>query len=152
MNTPAYFALDTLISKSESTNTEIYNEAGINGYINPEDRWRHSSPQDPDSIINPIFRGWATEVAGYNQTAGVDPRWSDPNTTLGPATGNVNDIFSLGDLSREQISQGASVGWITVTFAEPIQNDRGYDFAVFENGLLSDFTTPAGSRARSMPF
>jgi len=147
MNTPAYFALDTLISQSESSDAEIYNEAGINGYINPDNDWKHSSPQDPNAVINPIFRGWATEVVSYHQTSGVDPRWSDPNKTLGPATGNVNDIFSLGDLSREQINQGESVGWMTLTFDETIQNNRGYDFVVFENGLLSDFTTPAGSAA-----
>ena len=148
MNTPAYFALDTIMFQSESANAEIYNEAGINGHINPFDsRRQHASPQNPDAVINPIFQGWATEVVGYNQTPGVDPRWSDPNTTLGPASGNVNDIFSLGDLGREQIKQGASAGWITLTFDEPIRNNTGYDFAVFENGLLSEFTTPAGSAA-----
>lgn len=146
MNTPAYFALDTITCQSESSIAEIYTEAGINGYINSFDqRRRHASPQDPDAVINPIFQGWATEVVNYYQTPGVDARWSDPNKTIGPATGNVNDIFSLGDLSREQINQGESVGWITLKFDEPIRNNRGYDFAVFENGLLSEFTTPAGS-------
>ncbi len=147
MNTPAYFALDTIIFQPESTDTASYNDAGINGYINPYDGWKHSSPQDPNAVINPIFRGWATEVVNYNQTPGVDSRWSEPNKTLGAATGNVNDIFSLGDLSREQIAQGESVGWVIVTFDEPIRNNRGYDFAVFENGLLSDFTTQEGSAA-----
>lgn len=148
MNTPAYFGLDTVMFQSESANAEIYNEAGINGYINPFDpRRQHASPQDPNAVINPIFRGWATEVVSYHQTLGVDLRWSDPNMTLGPATGNVNDIFSLGDLSREQINQTASPGQITLTFDEPIRNNNGYDFAVFENGLLSEFTTPAGSAA-----
>ena len=147
MNTPAYFALDTIIFQSEQTDAVSYNDAGINGYINPYNDWKHSSPQDPNAVINPIFRGWATDIVSYNQTPGVDSRWSDPNKTLGPATGNVNDIFSLGDLSTEQVNQGESVGWITLTFDEPVRNNRGYDFAVFENGLLSDFTTQAGSMA-----
>jgi hypothetical protein len=147
MNTPAYFALDTIIFQPESADTASYNDDGVNGYINPYNNWKHAAPQDPNAVINPIFRDWATEVLSYNQTPGVDSRWSDPNKTLGPATGNVNDIFSLGDLSREQIAQGESVGWIILTFDEPIQNNRGYDFAVFENGLLSDFTTQEGSTA-----
>jgi hypothetical protein len=148
MNTPAYFALDTIIYQSELVNARIYTEAGINGYINPLDpRRSHASPQDPDAVINPIFKGWATEVVDYYQTPRVASQWSDPNKTLGPATGNVNDIFSLGDLSREQINQGESPGWIILTFDEPIRNNRGYDFAVFENGLLSEFNTPSGSVA-----
>ncbi len=148
MNTPAYFALDTLIYQSEYSYIKPYNEAGINGYIDPENpQWEHASPQDANAVINPIFCNWATEVVSYKQTQGVDPQWSDPNKTLGPATGNVNDIFSLGDLSREQINQGTSPGWITLTFDEPILNGQGYDFVVFENGLLSEFTTPAGSAA-----
>lgn len=147
INTPAYFALDTIIFQSESIETISYNDAGINGYINPYNEWKHSSPQDPNAVINPVFKGWAIEVISYNQTPGVDSRWSDPNKTLGPVTGNVNDIFSLGDLSREQVDQGVSIGWIILTFDEPIINNRGYDFAVFENGLLSDFTTTAGSMA-----
>jgi hypothetical protein len=147
INTPTYFALDTIIFQPESTDTASYNDAGINGYINPYNDWKHSSPQDPNAVINPIFRGWATEVVNYNQTPGVDSQWSDPNKTLGPVIGNATDIFSLGDLSREQIDQGESVGWIILTFDEPIRNNRGYDFAIFENGLLSNYTTSEGSAA-----
>ena len=145
INTPTYFALDTIVFQSEPTDVVSNNDAGINGYINPYNNWKHAGPQDPNAVINPIFKGWATEVVSYHQSPGVDSQWSDPNKTLGPVTGNVTDIFSLGDLSREQIDQGESVGWIILTFDEPIRNNRGYDFAVFENGLLSDFTTSAGS-------
>jgi len=151
MNTPAYFALDTLVGESAFVYSQPYTEAGINGYINPDKRWGHASPQDPNAVINPIFRGWATEVVSYEQTPGVDPRWSEPDKALGPATGKGDeDIFSLGDLSREQIGQGVPPGQITLLFGEPIRNGRGYDFAVFENGLLSEFTTPAGSAAGQM--
>jgi len=151
MNTPAYFAVDTLVYKSAFVYTQPYTEAGINGYINPDNHWRHASPQDPNAVINPIFRGWATKVVSYDQTPGVDPRWCEPNKALGPATGKGDeDIFSLGDLSREQISQGVLPGQMTLQFDEPIRNGGGYDFAVFENGLLSEFTTPAGSAAGQM--
>ncbi len=151
MNTPAYFAVDTLVVKSTFVYSETYTEAGINGYINPDNRWRHASPQDSNAVINPIFRGWATEVVSYEQAPGVDPRWCEPNKALGPATGKGDeDIFSLGDLSREQIEQGALPGQITLMFDEAIHNGEGYDFAVFENGLLSEFTTPAGSAAGQM--
>jgi len=151
MNTPAYFALDTLVARSTFVYAEPYTEAGVNGYINPDNHWRHASPQDPSAVINPIFRGWATEVVSYEQAPGVDPRWSEPNKALGPATGKGDeDIFSLGDLSREQISQGVLPGQMTLMFDEAIRNGEGYDFAVFENGLLSEFTTPAGSAAGQM--
>ncbi len=151
MNTPAYFAIDSLMRKSAFVYAETYTEAGVNGYINPDNHWRHARPQDPNAIINPIFRGWATEVVSYNQAPGVDPRWCEPNKALGPVTGRGDDdIFSLGDLSREQIEQGVPPGQVTLLFGEPIRNGRGYDFAVFENGLLSEFTTPAGSAAGQM--
>jgi hypothetical protein len=151
MNTPAYFALDTLVYQPVSVYAEPYTEAGINGYINPDKRWGHASPQDPNAVINPIFRGWAMKVVSYDQAPGVDPRWSEPNKALGPATGKGDeDIFSLGDLSREQINQGVLPGQMTLLFGEPIRNGGGYDFVVFENGLLSEFTTPAGSAAGQM--
>jgi len=151
MNTPAYFALDTLVYQPVSVYAEPYTEAGINGYINPDKRWGHASPQDANAVINPIFRGWGTEVISYNQAPGVDPRWCEPNKALGPATGRGDDdIFSLGDLSIEQINQGVLPGQITLMFDEAIRNGGGYDFAVFENGLLSEFTTPAGSAEGQM--
>ena len=145
INTPTYFALDTIIFQTETTDAVSYNDAGVNGYINPYNDWKHAGPQDPNAVINPIFRSWATEVLSYHQSPGVDSQWSDPNKTLGAVTGNVTDIFSLGDLSREQIDQGESVGWIILTFDAPIRNNRGYDFAIFENGLLSNYTTSEGS-------
>ncbi|MBN1972610.1 MAG: DUF4465 domain-containing protein [Sedimentisphaerales bacterium] len=147
MNTPAYFALDTILCQSQPAVKGPYTEAGINGYINPFDNGRHASPQDSQSVINPIFKSWATEAVDYYQTPGVDFRWSNPDKTLGPVTGNVNDIFSLGDLSRQQVKDGESPGWIILTFSEPFGDVNGYDFAVFENGLISESTTSAGSVA-----
>ena len=140
MNTPAYFALDSIEYQPVSIYTAPYTEAGINGYINPEDG-QPADSQDFGAVVNPIFKGWATEVVSYSQTPGVDAQWSDPSKVLGRASGRVDDIFSLGDLSLEQIDEGIPPGRITVTFDESIRNGKGYDFAIFENALISDLST-----------
>jgi hypothetical protein len=145
MNTPAYFAMDTVIFQSEPPIEGPYTEAGINGYVNPLDNNHQAGPEDSQVEINPIFKEWASGVVDYYQAPGVDFLWSDPNAVLGPATGDNMDIFSLGDLSREQVQEGEKSGWITVTFSEPFGNVNGYDFAVFENGMVSESTTSAGS-------
>jgi hypothetical protein len=145
MNTPGYFAMDTVISQSEPPIEGPYTEAGINGYVNPLKNNQQAGPEDSQSVINPIFKGWASKVVDYYQAPGVDFLWSDPNAVLGPVTGDNMDIFSLGDLSREQVQEGEKSGWITVTFGEPFGNANGYDFAVFENGMVSESTTSAGS-------
>lgn len=146
MNTPAYFVVDTIMDKP----APIYTEAGINGYINPESPWAHADPQDPNAVINPIFRGWATEVVSYQPAPGLAAQWSDPNMALGSVTGSNVDIVSLGDLSREQISQGVPPGQITLSFSEPIRQGRGYDFVVFENGFVSSANWGHGSVAGQM--
>jgi len=120
-----------------------YTEPGVNGYIG-EDR-RHADPADANAVINPIFRGWATSVVSYAPAAGVFALWADPNKALGPATGNNLDIVSLGDLNSVQIGQGAEPGQITLAFSEAIRDCNGYDFVVFENGLVSLINTGGGS-------
>lgn len=82
-----------------------------------------------------LFKSWATGatvVRGYQQinstvsavaNAGVDAN----------ATGASNgSIVSLGD-----------GGYATLTFAKPITNGNGFDFAVFENGFNSNITGKA---------
>jgi len=145
MNTPAYFALDTLMRKSAFVYAETYTEAGVNGYINPDNNWQHAGPQEPNAVINPIFRGWATEVVSYQPAPGLAAQWSDPNMALGPVTGSNVDIVSLGDLSQQQISQGVPPGHITLLFSEPIRQADGYDFVVFENGFVSSANWGNGS-------
>lgn len=149
MNTPGYFAMDTVLCQSQPPIIGPYTEAGINGYINPFDNGHHGNPHDVNSVINPIFKGWATEVVDYNQTDGVAEQWSDPNKALGPVRGDNMDIlmhiFSLGDLSREQVKEGKKPGSITLAFSEPFGDVNGYDFVVFENGFISDSNTDAGS-------
>ena len=135
MNTPGYFAMDSLVGESASVYFGPYTEAGVNGYIG-DDR-RHAEPTDEDAVINLIFRGWATEIVSYRPAPGVDAQWLDPNKALGPATGSKLDIVSLGDLNQQQISDGALPGEITLLFSEPIRQADGYDFVVFENGFVS---------------
>jgi hypothetical protein len=145
MNTPASFAIDTIVEQSASLNGRIYTEAGVNGYIDPDNHRRHADPQDPNAVLNPVFRGWATAVASYTPAPGLDAQWTDPNKALGPATGDKLDIVSLGDLNDELISQGTLPGEITLSFDEPIREVNGYEFVVFENGFVSGATYGTGS-------
>ncbi|HEU5116819.1 MAG TPA: DUF4465 domain-containing protein [Isosphaeraceae bacterium] len=57
--------------------------------------------------------------------------FGDPANALGPVDGSGAGLVSLGD-----------GGSITLSFAQPITNGPGDDFAVFENGFLSG---PSGS-------
>jgi Domain of unknown function (DUF4465) len=150
MNTPASFAIDTIVEPSASGPAGPYTEAGVNGYIDPNNHGRGADPQGPNAVINPIFRGWATAVVSYKPAPGVDPQWADPNRALGPATGDKLDIVSLGDLNQEQLSQGVPPGQITLSFDEPIRQGKGYDFVVFENGFVSDVNSANGSVAGQM--
>jgi hypothetical protein len=145
MNTPGYFAIDTITYGQAASLTGPYTEAGISGYIDPGNDWQRAEPQDPNAIQNPIFRGWATQVVSYQPAPGLDAQWADPNKALGPATGDRLDIVSLGDLSREQIDDGLPPGQITLYFDEPIRQGKGYDFVVFENGFTSDANWATGS-------
>jgi hypothetical protein len=120
-----------------------YTEPGVNGYIGEDGR--HANPADANAVINPIFRGWATSVVSYEPAPGVGPQWMDSKKALGAATGSNFDIVSLGDLDQGQIGQGATPGQITLSFGEPIRDANGYDFVVFENGIVSVYNTGGGS-------
>ncbi len=150
MNTPAYFVVDTIVVRPAIDSSGPYTEAGINGYINPGNDWGHADPQDPNAVINPIFRGWATEVVSYQPAPGLAGQWTDPSMALGPATGSNIDIVSLGHLNQEQIGQGMAPGQITLLFSDPIRQGRGYDFVVFENGFVSSADWGGGSLAGQM--
>lgn len=82
-----------------------------------------------------IVAAWATgcvvnrgpiDIANSN---GPMAQYGADSTATGPATSNSMMAVSLGD--------GGSA---TLTFAEPIRNIDGPDFAVFENGIVSDVT------------
>jgi len=68
---------------------------------------------------------WATKVVKVQYGSAVDDQWKTPEKALGPATGDLYDIVSLG--------RGGS---IVLTFDRPIRNGPGWDFAVFENGFV----------------
>jgi hypothetical protein len=140
-----------------------YNGIGVNGWIGSDAQ--HASPpgigtpaQDPNSIIiNPIFRGWATGYSDYLPSGVVLPQWQDAAKALGTPTGDHADIVSLGDLE----AGGINPGEITLVFGDPnipigqtdpngIKNVKGYDFAVFENGFISGFSTSGGSLTGQM--
>ncbi len=148
MNTPAYFAIDTIVIGLPFADGRCYTEAGVNGYVGLDGR--HAAPADDDAIINPIFRAWASSVVSYAPAPGVDPLWAHPSKALGPATGNNLDIVSLGDLNRSQIDSNQPPGQITLAFDETIRNGNGCDFAIFENGLISQVNTSGGSVAGQM--
>lgn len=150
MNTPGCFAIDTIMYYPASSLTGPYTEVGISGYINPGNDWKPAEPQEPNAVLNPIFHGWATEVVSYEPAPGLDAQWADQGKALGPATGDVLDIVSLGDLSREQITDGLPPGRIALYFDEPIRQGNGYDFVVFENGFISDLSLETGSVAGEM--
>jgi len=150
MNTPASFVIDTIVCRSVEGQVGPYTEAGVNGYIDPNDGWRHAQPSEPDAILNPIFRGWASEVVSYLPAPGLASRWTDPNMALGPVTGSIADIVSLGDLGQEQIDQGMPPGQIILKFDEPIRQSGGYDFVVFENGFAASANWDEGTVAGQM--
>lgn len=73
---------------------------------------------------DPGFLAWAAGWENYVVGSEVDPGWQTPEKALGKAIGTSFDIVSLG--------RG---GEITLTFAAPITDGEGWDFAVFENGF-----------------
>ncbi|HMO25026.1 MAG TPA: DUF4465 domain-containing protein [Tepidisphaeraceae bacterium] len=79
---------------------------------------------------DPNIKGWATGVAQLTRgpidiadPSGALASYGVGADALGPANGTLN-VVSLGD-----------GGSITLTFATPIVNGPGADFAVFENGF-----------------
>lgn len=135
-----------------------YTEAGVNGYVDPNDHWRHADPCNAGAVINPIFRGWATDVYEYcpaDEEWLPEGFWHDPSEALGPATGENFDIVSLGELDAAEIAAGAQPGRLTLSFGQAgdgnaIRDGKGYDFAIFENGFVSLFNTFGGSVAGEM--
>jgi hypothetical protein len=77
---------------------------------------------------DPAFVGWATGYTDYTAGSNADSTWQTPEKALGKATGDSYDVVSLG--------RG---GQITLTFATPMENGEGWDFAVFENSFSDSF-------------
>lgn len=78
---------------------------------------------------SPLIQGWATSITltrgpqNIANPTGPLASYGSPDNALGPANGSV---VSLGD-----------AGIATLTFATPIVDGPGPDFAVFENAFVS---------------
>lgn len=80
------------------------------------------------SMNDPAFVAWGTGYSNYILGANVDAQWQTPEKALGKAVGDSYDIVCLGN-----------GGQITLTFANPISNGPGADFAIFENSFSDTF-------------
>lgn len=137
-------------------------DAGIAGLVGPAGE----GVIDGDNYVNPIFKGWATEYILYdpsdelgeygNNSIGQPPQFSidfgNPSTALGPIDERV---VCFGDMDQGEIdawkNRGVNgPGTLILGFDTAITNGAGADFAAFENGFVSDFTTGAGSVAGEM--
>ena len=152
MNTPAYFAMDTIVLEGL-----VESDAGIHGFIDPNTHGP-AGPRDPNAIVHPAFRGWATAWSEYRPGPHVDTGWDEPNKALDVVTGDNSDIVSLGELWQEDLASGKVPGSITLVFGDPcnpndprhIRDGAGFDIAVFENAFASQVNTLAGSVSGQM--
>lgn len=78
-----------------------------------------------------VFKGWAT---GINVVRGPQ----DIANPTGPLASTGDPSAALGGTSTSVVCLGDG-GSATVTFAAPIINGPGFDFAVFENGFSDTF-------------
>ncbi|MEN8126952.1 MAG: T9SS C-terminal target domain-containing protein [Planctomycetota bacterium] len=93
-------------------------------------------PTDPNDAS--VFMGWATGALIERGFIQIDEpslgavSHGEPNDALGPAQGlDATGVVSLGD-----------AGVAILTFALPISDGPGYDFAVFENGFAPNASEP----------
>lgn len=84
---------------------------------------------------DPRFVEWATGISVARGLQEIDKpdlgyaSYGSPSDAFGPAQGsNTTGVVSLGD-----------GGAATITFAQPIANGPGPDFAVFENGISDTY-------------
>lgn len=94
--------------------------------------------ENPANYVNPLFFGWASEVVSYEPSETIAVAFSDPEAALGPVSGDNFLVVSLGDQTAEAITAAESPGTITLAFAKPIRDLSGADFAIFENGHISN--------------
>src|SRR5690554_3597778 len=89
---------------------------------------------------DPSIVAWAIGaeiIRGYINIEDTTAMYDGSNKTT---FGTVEDAIgpSVGSTTQHVVSLGDS-GVAILTFAKPIMNGPGYDFAVFENGLSDDF-------------
>jgi hypothetical protein len=112
-------------------------DPGIAGFVGPSGDGTVSG-----NAINPWFIGWASGHSDvYLAGTTGDTNWElypDPAAAYGPATGNVQDVITLGDLDASMLAAGDPVGYVTMTFDVAVRNGVGADVAIFENGFVAE--------------
>jgi hypothetical protein len=78
------------------------------------------------SMNDTAIVAWATGYENFLKGPNAGDSGYTAEDTLGPAEGTTFDVLPLGD-----------GGEVTLTFAQPITNGTGADFAVFENAIDS---------------
>lgn len=138
-------------------------DAGIPGFLGPAGEGVTATATN-GNYLNPIFKGWATGVASYLPSDVLGPYdqngigrppafgadFGNPNSALGQVSGDNFAIVSLGDLHMPERAANVAPGSLTLTFDHPIYNGPGADFAAFENGFVSKYSTGNGSVAGQM--
>jgi hypothetical protein len=133
-----------LLFNGLQADTGPYIDSGIPGFVDSD--LNPTDPETPGAEVHPLFCRWATNWIAYEPAAQtIAPDFIDPQKALGPVTGQLGDVVSLGDLNQTQINQESPPGRITLMFYDDqtgdpngiIPNGPGYDFAVFENGFIA---------------
>lgn len=77
-------------------------------------------------------------IKSWAQVEAWELGWLDiRDTALGKPT--VGDSASASGLADGNVLSLGDGGWVTLIFNEPISDQEGYDFAVFENSFRDDF-------------
>lgn len=142
-NAPEVLGTGPYSSAQAQTNAGAIDQ-GIAGFVGPDGEGA-CLESGPNNYVNPIFKGWATTVVNYLPSDattfygmnGIGPQFADPTKALGAVTGDNFHIVSMGDRDATEIANSVAPGTLTLSFASPICNGSGADFAVFENGFIS---------------
>jgi hypothetical protein len=143
-----------IYSSAKANTTAGAIDAGVAGFVGSAGEGVTATTSN-GNYVNPIFVGWATGVVDYSPAPGVASNWQTSSNALGAVTGDNMGIVTLGDLydtskltSVDATVQDDSYGFIgyddpgeiTLSFSSGISNGNGADFAVFENGFISNST------------
>jgi hypothetical protein len=88
--------------------------------------------QNPRNHVNPLFFTWPDNVVEYAPAGSVSPAFGQSARALGPVTGDIFEVVSLGDPA----AGGTVAGSLTLEFPQPLHDLTGADFVVFENGYI----------------
>lgn len=156
------FLPDAVFSKGHDDNANRY-DAPVPGFVGPggegvanpnaeypEEPWQPPVRPSQQNYVNPVFLGWADEVHDYKPTSSVAPGWRFSGNALGPVTGLLDDIVSLGDLNNADLNETnpdlkKAPGFLIIKFNKPVYDAPGADIVIFENGFISEHETEDGS-------